>query len=297
MSAVPISADRRFRRAHVKPARRRSRVRGLVSGMLKVGVPLALLFVVTYRGAAFVGTASDFRIRQVAVSGNVRMPTADILEALDGLRGANIVSVDLDVWRDRLQATPWIREATFRRSLPSTVRVVVSERDPIGIARLQGRLYLVDERGAVIDDYGPEYSDLDLPIIDGLESSPGPEGKADGPRAQLAGRLIASLRAKPAIAQRLSQVNVTDLHNAALIVNGDPAVIYVGDDRFLARLESYLGLASALRDRVANIDYVDLRFDDRIYVRPSTRARGKKNVAFAAPGSRVDMLRTNVKQR
>jgi hypothetical protein len=37
-------------------------------------------------------------------------------------------------------------------------------------------------------------------------------------------------------------------------------VIYVGDDRFLTRIESYLDLASALRARVADIDYVDLRF-------------------------------------
>jgi cell division septal protein FtsQ len=53
-----------------------------------------------------------------------------------------------------------------------------------------------------------------------------------------------------------------------VILNGDPAVIYVGEDRFLPRLESYLELAAAVRERVADIDYVDLRFDERIYVRP-----------------------------
>ena len=40
-------------------------------------------------------------------------------------------------------------------------------------------------------------------------------------------------------------------------------------DRFLPRLEAYLDLASTLRDRVENIDYVDVRFEDRIYVRPA----------------------------
>src|SRR5262249_56571485 len=33
---------------------------------------------------------------------------------------------------------------------------------------------------------------------------------------------------------------------------------------------SYLDLAPTLRERVADIDYVDLRFDDRIYVRPAS---------------------------
>jgi cell division septal protein FtsQ len=98
--------------------------------------------------------------------------------------------------------------------------------------------------------------------------------------------VIQALKTKPGIARRLSQVDVTDQHNAAVILNGDQAVIYVGDDRFLQRLESYLELASALRARVANIDYVDLRFDDRIYVRPTAKA-----ARAAAAARRTDSKR------
>ena len=70
-----------------------------------------------------------------------------MLATLDGLRGENIVRADLDEWRERLLTSPWVRDATFRRSLPSTVEVAVVEREPIGIGRLKGRLFLVDERG------------------------------------------------------------------------------------------------------------------------------------------------------
>src|SRR6185436_14457303 len=61
---------------------------------------------------------------------------------------------------------------------------------------------------------------------------------------------------------------VSDLHNASVILSGDHAVIQLGEDHFLPRLQSYLDLAAALRERVADIDSVDLRFDDRIYVTP-----------------------------
>jgi cell division septal protein FtsQ len=54
------------------------------------------------------------------------------------------------------------------------------------------------------------------------------------------------------------------------MLTGDPAVIHLGDDQFLPRLESYLSLASALRERVPDIESVDLRFDERIYVRPAS---------------------------
>ena len=62
------------------------------------------------------------------------------------------------------------------------------------------------------------------------------------------------------------------LASAANSVNGDAAVIQLGEDHFLERLQSYLELAPALHDRVAEIDYVDVRFDNRIYVRPVPRA-------------------------
>ncbi len=101
-------------------------------------------------------------------------------------------------------------------------------------------------------------------------------------RADLAARLLVALRAKPPVLQRVSQVDVRDAHNAAVILTGDPAVLYVGEERFAQRLESYLDLASALRDQVTNIDYVDLRFDNRIYVRPASATSSRRR--DASPG-------------
>ena len=39
---------------------------------------------------------------------------------------------------ERLLASPWVRDAALRRSLPSTIEVVVPERQPIGIGRMSG---------------------------------------------------------------------------------------------------------------------------------------------------------------
>src|SRR6185503_16930275 len=112
--------------------------------------------------------------------------------------GENIVWTDLTAWRRRLLSSPWVRDAALRRSLPSTVEVKVWERAPIGIGRIKGELYLVDEHGVVIDEYGPKYADFDLPIIDGLTTGPGAGTALDEDRAQLAGRLIAALSSQPA---------------------------------------------------------------------------------------------------
>jgi len=55
----------------------------------------------------------------------------------------------------------------------------------------------------------------------------------------------------------------------SVILTGDPTMIQLGEDQFAQRLQGYLDVAPALHQRVADIDYVDLRFGDRIYVRPT----------------------------
>jgi cell division septal protein FtsQ len=272
MSAVAAPSDRRFRRAHVKPARRRRSWRARARPILRYGAVGLVLAYGAYRASSVAARAHVLQVDRIVVRGNERLSRGEVLAMLNRLRGESLVWIDLDQWRTRLMASPWVRDAALRRSLPSTVEVVISERQPIGIGRINGDMYLVDERGVIIDQYGPQYADLDLPIVDGLTASAGEGGfLTDEPRAELAARVIAALKAKPQVARRLSQVDVADLHDASVILSGDPAVIRLGDDQFLARLQAYLDLASALHERVADIDYVDLRFEDRIYVRPAAK--------------------------
>jgi cell division septal protein FtsQ len=267
MTPVAIPADRRFRRAHVKPARPRRSWRTVIGRTLRFGLVAGLLLFGGYRGAGIAAQSHVLQIKRIVLHGNERLSNGEVLAVLGGLRGQSLLWADLDVWRRRLLSSPWVRDADLRRSLPSTVEVVVSERRPIGIGRLDGQMYLFDEHGVIIDEYGPQYADVDLPVVDGLSASAG-AGTIPG-RAELAARVIEALRPKPEIARQVSQVDVRDPHNAAVILSGDPALVQLGDQRFLSRLQSYLELAPALRERVSDIDYVDLRIDGRIYVRPA----------------------------
>jgi cell division septal protein FtsQ len=274
MTAVAAPADRRFRRAHVKPAKRRRGWRALVRPALVALVVAGVGSYGAYRAVELTAEGRVLRITQITVHGNARLSRGEVLALVGGLRGQSLLWTDLDSWRQRLLASAWVRDAALRRTLPSTIDVVVSERKPIGIARLRGDMYLMDERGQIIDQYGPPYEDLDLPIVDGLLVQPegGDAPVVDDARARLAARLLADLAAAPIVARRVSQIKVADGHDAAVILNGDPAVIHLGDTAFVSRLRSYLELSGALHDRVPAIDYVDMRFDDRVYVRPAGRA-------------------------
>jgi cell division protein FtsQ len=281
--AVAAPADKRFRRAHVKPARKRQvsfRRAWMVARI--VGV-LGVAIYGGWRGTALVLGAPVLQVGRVTVRGNERLSTGEVRAIVDGLKGQNILTLELAEWRRRLMASPWVEDATLRRMLPSRVDVTIRERRPLGIGRVAGTLYLVDAHGVVIDEYGPKYGDFDLPIIDGLSGKPLAEGSAvDEGRTLLAARVITALQARPDLARRVSQIDVTDAHDAVVILEGDTAMLRLDEQEFADRIQGYLDLAPALRERVADIDYVDLRFDDRLYVRP---VGGRKSAA-AKPGTR-----------
>lgn len=276
MSAVAARTDRRFRRAHVKPGRKR-RWYAVLKPLVVWIVSIAAVGYAVYRTSVVAAQAHVLLVDNIVVHGNERLTDGEVMKVLAGLRGESLMWTDLEAWRERLMGSPWIRDAALRRSLPSTVEIVVTERTPVGIGRIDGELYLIDESGVIIDEYGPHFADFDLPIVDGLPTGTGGVGSVtDEPRAALAAQVIAAVKAKPQISNRLSQVDVSDVHNAAVILTGDSARIQLGEDRFLVRLQSYLDLAATLRERVAEIDSVDLRFDDRIYVRPLGKSKRAK---------------------
>ena len=269
--AVSAPTDKRFRRAHVTPAAKRGRVRMSRKHVAYVAVLAAVLLYGAYRVAGFLLTTEALTVTRITVSGNTRLSRGEVLSRLDGLSGRNMLLISLEDWRQKILASPWVEDAAIRLVLPGTVEIVIAERQPMGIGRMSDTLYLLDQHGDIIDEFGPNHAEFDLPLIDGLATSERTatgEPAVDEGRAALAIRLLASLQGRPDLAGRVSQIDVTDVRDAIVILKGDTALIRIGDDQFAERLQSYLDLAPALREKVPKIDYVDLRFGERVYVRP-----------------------------
>lgn len=273
---VAAPADKRFRRAHVHPARRRG-WRSSWRRAVPVTIVATLLGFGAYKGVEFVADTEALRVTRITVEGTEQMSQGEVLALLYGLRGRGMLSIDLEAWRQKLLDSPWVADATMRRVFPGTIAVAISEREPLGIGRIGGGLFLIDRRGAIIDEFGPQYAEFDLPIIDGLSAAAAGGGTlVDEARALLAGRLLAALQGDPSLADRVSQIDVSDARDAVVVLKDDPAAIRVGHERFVERVTSYLQLASRLREAVPRIDYVDLRFDERVYVKSIDTRTGRR---------------------
>ncbi|MEO6212640.1 MAG: FtsQ-type POTRA domain-containing protein [Vicinamibacterales bacterium] len=297
--SVKVAAEKNFRRSKVKPVKKTERAR-IFWRALRVVLPAALAIFAAYRACDLVLTAATLQIRRIGVHGNERLSAGEVQALVDGLQGTNILSADLPGYRARLMLSPWVADVALRRVLPSTIEVFISERRPIGLCRLGDQLYLLDRTASIIDEYGPAYADLDLPIIDGVVRPPAgrPRSTAKGAGAQwvgepvidqqrteLAARVIEALAPHKALAERVSQIDVSDRHDAVVLLEQDPALLHLGDEQFSQRLQSYVDLAPTLRSHVPEIDYVDLRFDNRVYLRPvgDTARQDAGSVAERSP--------------
>jgi cell division protein FtsQ len=286
---VRAPVEKNFRRAKVTPGKRKAPGRRRWPGWraLRMAVAVLLVGYAAVRAFDLVVSASTLQVRRIAVQGNVRLSAGEVKALVDGLRGSNILTADLPGYRRKLLESPWVADVALRRFLPSTIEVFVEERRPVGVCRLGPDLYLVDRHGVLIDEFGPQYAEFDLPIIDGLVRSPETGGPVvDAARVELAARVIDAVAERRSLSQRLSQIDVSDVRDAVVLLKGDPARLRLGTERFLERLQRYLELAPAFREKYPEIDYVDLRFEELITLRPVVRRGAPRGGGRPSPTAR-----------
>jgi len=114
--------------------------------ILRVG---ALLAAVALLGAGlWVVLASPvLAVRSVTVVGNTRTATSLIELTADIPRGVPLARVDLSGAQQRLSELPSVASATLVRSWPSTVRIVIVERQPVAVALSAAGVRLIDKDG------------------------------------------------------------------------------------------------------------------------------------------------------
>jgi len=279
---VKTAVERNFRRAKVKPLKKRPGRRWAALRAVRPLVAAALALFAGYLAFDLIVSAETLQIRKITVKGNSRLSVGDVHALVDGLRGTSILTADLPRYRQQLMESPWVADAAMRRILPASIEIFISERTPIGLCRLGGDLYLLDRTGTIIDELGPRYASFDLPLIDGVVRRPESGNTTiDERRTALAASVLDAVAPHKALAARVSQIDVSDLHDAVVLLDDDPAFLHLGTGRFVERLKIYLEIEPALRDRVADMDYVDLRFGGRVYV----RAAGGKTLQEVAAGT------------
>jgi cell division protein FtsQ len=270
-AGIAAPADRRFRRPDIRPNRRR-RLGVWLWRLVRVTMTVAVLTAAAYWTVQAVLRTPFLSIREFVVSGNRRLTADDVGALVEGMRGQSILRVDLDRYREELLDSPWIASASLRRVLPSAIEIAIVERVPIAIARLNQHLYVIDNTGIIIGEFGPRYRKDDLPVVDGLvRTSTERLPAVEDDRVDVVVRLLDDLGSVDGLRQRVSQIDVSDPRDVVILLEDDQTLVHLGDARFAEHLKTYLELAPTLREQLRDVDSVDMRFDARVYARSKGR--------------------------
>jgi cell division protein FtsQ len=239
---------------------------------------VVLAFSSLWLGYSKVMASERLKVARVDVRGSRFLSEGEVRELLGPAVGENILALDIDTLKKRLRASPWVADATVRRTLPDTLEVEIHERVPLALAEADG-LYLMDGAGVLIELYGPRTAGFDLPIVRGLT---GVDGDARRDRAQRAGALLSDLGD---LGSEVSEVLFDEPGDLRIVLRGAGEVLRMGAPPYRKKLLTFLGLRGELAQRCPHAEYFDLRFRDRIYVKPDGGAVQRMASAEAPPAS------------
>ena len=112
-------------------------------------------------------TQSDerFAVRTIEIDGAKHTPRAALDQATQRYVGLNLFQIDIDRVQRDLGGLGWVRRIDIEKKVPDTLRIKITERTPVALARIGERLMYVDAEGAAFAELSPSVGDDDLPLI------------------------------------------------------------------------------------------------------------------------------------
>jgi cell division protein FtsQ len=225
-----------------------------VYGVVK-GEHVPTLFAAIKDTADAGANAMGMRIATVSLSGQRQVSREEIFAAAGVTDHSSLLFLDVADARAKLEAIPWIAEATVRKLYPDRLQITVTEREPFALWQQQGKVKVIAADGTVLSEkVEPRLASLSFVVGNG-----------------------AAVRARDFLAVLDKYPSIRDSVRAS---------IYVAERRWNLKLKNGIdvrlpetniegALATLVRlDREKNllgrdITAVDLRLSDRLTVRLS----------------------------
>jgi cell division protein FtsQ len=202
---------------------------------------------------------SRFAVKEIEITGAKHTPRAALASVTSAYTGTNLFKIDIARVQNDLRGLSWVSRIDIEKKLPATLRINVTERTPVALVRNGDRIQYVDEHGVTFAELSPEVGDDDLPLI----------ANATGDELARAVAFVRALRASdPLLYARVSEVHPIAPRAFAVFDRELGAAVYANADDVSAKWRSLYSIAKAEHLGRGSIEYVDLRFADRIVVKP-----------------------------
>lgn len=242
--------------ARLRRNQRRIQVQRLLIILRNTGLAAALVVGGVW---AYRHTQSDerFAVRTIEIAGAVHTPRTALDPITQRYVGLNLFQIDIDRVQQDLGGLGWVRRIDIEKNLPDTLRIKITERQPVALVRIGVQLRYVDEEGVAFAELSPRVGAADLPLI------------SDATDTELLRTvaLLRDLRARDReLYSRVSEVWPIPPRGFALYDRQLGAVVYANDEDVAAKWRNLYAVLRA--ENNPKIEYADLRFADRVIVKP-----------------------------
>jgi len=248
----PIDLDR-TRRNH-------RRVQGQKAAVMAANCLLVALLLGGI-GWVFRRTQQDarFAVKQVRILGATHTSPTALQTIADAYVGQNLFKIDLERLRKEMKTLPWVERVEIEKRLPDGLAVQVTERVPVALATSKGLLHYVDKHGLVFAELSPAVGNPELPLVSG--------GSPDEIRRCV--ELLTELQSSdPALYAGISELRSVPPNQFAIFDRRLGTVVYAERSGLASRWLALYQIVSSEHLGDSALEYADLRFNDRIVVKP-----------------------------
>jgi len=233
----------------------------------------AVITVLVVLSAIAVLRSDTFNLAGVRISG-CRHQDAGMLEKI--IREdfpANILNIDLDKARQRLEMETWVKRVEIHRVLPSLLDLRVYEREPAVLLELGGVQMMADREGVLLGTYNREFGKIDSPIFKGLDGRNTEtyikSFEENAERIQRGLTMLAEIASEMPLAVRdISEIDISELNNVKIIMENDPVEICMGSENYLKRFANFVEDPTKkyqeLKNQGVQVAQIDLSNDGQI---------------------------------
>ena len=113
---------------------------------------------------------SSFQIKNVIIEGSEKSNISEIENNLSEIKG-NLIGLNFDYIKEIVESSEWVKRASIKKVLPSTLKINLTENDPYAIYFQQGKSFLIDLDGSIVTEIDLDNYEDDLLFVRG-ENSP-----------------------------------------------------------------------------------------------------------------------------
>ncbi|HIJ59931.1 MAG TPA: FtsQ-type POTRA domain-containing protein [Nitrospirae bacterium] len=224
-------------------------------------ITLIVLFSLIILASTLWWVKNSIKVKDIYTYGNQQVKSDDIRAIMKVKKGDKLFSFNLSELYNRLKSYPWIKETEIRRELTGILHIRIKEATPIAILNLNEKNYLLDNDGIILEDLSDAKAFF-LPVLKDIDPT------KHNASYKEAIDFVKFMNEKK-LFLNTGSLQIFGHRPEDLSIKIDNLIIKIGAGDFERKLTRLEFVRQEMIRRNIPADTIDLRFSDKIIVKPN----------------------------